>query len=31
MGMTVVAVGLDVVLLRDASRELRRRFNPDPV
>jgi 2-dehydro-3-deoxyglucarate aldolase len=31
MGMTVVAVGLDVVLLRDASRELRRRYNPDPV
>lgn len=31
MGMTAVAVGLDVVLLRDASRALRRRYNPDPV
>jgi 2-dehydro-3-deoxyglucarate aldolase len=30
MGMTVVAVGLDVVLLRNASRELRQRFKPDP-
>lgn len=28
LGMTVVAVGLDVVLLRNASRELRERFKP---
>jgi 2-dehydro-3-deoxyglucarate aldolase len=28
LGMTVVAVGLDVTLLRDASRELRQRFEP---
>jgi 2-dehydro-3-deoxyglucarate aldolase len=28
LGMTVVAVGLDVVLLRNASRELRERFAP---
>ena len=30
LGMTVVAVGLDVVLLRNASRELRERFAPSP-
>ena len=30
MGMTVVAVGLDVVLLRNASRELRQRYKADP-
>jgi 2-dehydro-3-deoxyglucarate aldolase len=30
LGMTVVAVGLDVVLLRNASRELCQRFKPDP-
>lgn len=29
MGMTVVAVGLDVVLLRNASRELCARFKPE--
>jgi 2-dehydro-3-deoxyglucarate aldolase len=28
MGMTCVAVGMDVVLLRDASRQLRERFAP---
>jgi 2-dehydro-3-deoxyglucarate aldolase len=28
LGMTVVAVGLDVVLLRNATRELRERFKP---
>jgi 2-dehydro-3-deoxyglucarate aldolase len=28
MGMTVVAVGIDIVLLRNASRELCDRFKP---
>jgi 2-dehydro-3-deoxyglucarate aldolase len=30
MGMSCVAVGMDVVLLRNASRELRARFAPEP-
>jgi 2-dehydro-3-deoxyglucarate aldolase len=29
LGMTVVAVGMDVVLLRNASRDLCQRFKPD--